>query len=92
MLTRERQRQHEAIFMRSLKKLDIEKSLTDLNENTKYFDLLVLYVGLCLKKEEDPRRLDYVESLVNSQNGNVELLNFLFNRLADLQDQQILLG
>ena len=90
MYTRERQLQYEAQFLRSLRKLDIEKSLTELNVNTRYFDLIVLYAGLCLKKEEDPRRLDYVEYLVNSQKGNVELLNFIFNRLAYLHDKQYL--
>ena len=90
MYTRERQLQYEAQFLRSLRKLDIEKSLTELNVNTKYFDLIVLYAGLCLKKEEDPRRLDYVEGIVNGQKGNDEVLNFIFNRLAYLNDKQCL--
>ncbi len=90
MYTRERLIQFEAQFLRGLRKLDIEKSLSELNDNTKYLDLIVLYAGLCLKKEEDPRRLDYVECFVNSQKGNVEVLNFIFTRLAYLHDKQCL--
>jgi len=78
-LSRERERQHQALLMRDSNRLDLHlKRLQYLTPK----HILRLYVALCLKKEEDPRRLNYVEEKVNSLILNEDqkrYLEFLVN-------------
>jgi len=78
-MNREREIQHKARMMRSLK--NIEKEMASL-DTLKTHQLLRVFVALCMMKEEDPRRLNYVEEKVNSLILNEDqkrYLEFLVN-------------
>lgn len=73
-LSHERLRQHQALLMRDFNRLNLHLQRTQYL-TTKH--ILRLYVILCLKKEEDPRRLNYVEEKVNSLNLNEDQKKYL---------------
>jgi hypothetical protein len=73
-LLHERLRQHQALLIRDSNRLD--SSLEKLQSLTTK-QILRLYVVLCLKKEEDPRRLNYLEEKVNSLNLNEDQKKYL---------------
>jgi hypothetical protein len=76
-LSKERLLQYRAILLRDYNRLDRNLlRLDDLPMKT----LLRLYVLLCVFKEEDPRRLDYVERKINDldlKEEQITYLNFL---------------
>jgi hypothetical protein len=73
-LSKERLRQYQALLMRDYRRLDRNLlKIDDLPIET----LLRVYVLLCVFKEEDSRRLDYVERKINDLDLNEEHITYL---------------